>query len=460
MLDKINSFVWGAPALFMILAVGFYLTFGSNFSQITLFGWSVKEFFRQFLNRKDGVSPYRSLCTALAATVGTGNIIGVAGAIVIGGPGSIFWMWICGLFGMALKFAEATLAVKYRIKNKKEEWVAGPMYMIQMGLKKRWHWLAVVYCIFGMIASFGVGNAAQVNAVVESIIPLVSRSRIPPLQMSYLIGISLAVLCGAVLLGGAKRIGQTAELIVPVAAVGYVLLCFLVLVLSWKQIPNAIYAIVVGAVSPKAVTGGVLGSAFVALKTGASRGTFTNEAGMGTASIAHGMAEVEHPVQQGLMGVLEVFIDTILICTLTALVILCSGVRIPYGVSDGATLTIDAFTHFLGEWVNVPLTMAVCLFAVATILGWSLYGIRCAQFLFGEAAWRAYIFAQIIVIAIAALIDTKRIWLFSEALNGLMLLPNLIAIILLSPVFFQLVKEFKDIRKNRRGNLTNTYKKW
>lgn len=460
MLEKINSFIWGAPALFMILAVGFYLTLGSGFSQISLFGCAVKLFFRKFLDKKNGDSPYRSLCTALAATVGTGNIIGVAGAIVIGGPGSIFWMWVCGLLGMALKFAEATLAVQYRTKNKQGEWVAGPMYMIQNGLKKRWHWLSFVYCLFGVIASFGVGNAAQVNAVVESVIPLFSNSKIPPIQISYLIGVILAVFCGSVLLGGAKRIGQMAELIVPVAAVGYVLLCLIVLTISWKQIPSAFSAIVVGAVSPKAVTGGMLGSAFLSLKTGASRGTFTNEAGMGTASIAHGMADVKHPVQQGLMGVLEVFIDTILICTLTALVILCSGIRIPYGTSDGATLTIDAFAHSLGNWVNVPLSIAVCLFAVATILGWSLYGIRCAQYLFGEAAWRVYVFAQIVIIAISALIDTEPIWLFSEALNGLMLLPNLVAILLLSPVFMQLLKEFKVIRKNSLVNLTNTYKKW
>lgn len=460
MLQKVNSFVWGAPALLMILAVGIYFTIRTGFSQISLFGCAIKQFALQFTDPRKGSSPYRALCTALAATVGTGNIIGVAGAIVIGGPGSIFWMWICGLLGMALKFVEATLAVHYRSKNRKGEWVAGPMYMIQGGLKKRWHWLAGVYCLFGVIASFGVGNAAQVNAVVETVVPLFSGSKIPALQRSYLIGVVLAVLCGAVLLGGAKRIGKMAEFVVPIAAVGYIFLCLFVLILSWKRIPSAFAEIILGAVAPKAVTGGMLGSAFLALKTGASRGTFTNEAGMGTASIAHGAADVTHPVKQGLMGVLEVFIDTIVICTLTALVILCSGIKIPYGLSDGATLTVDAFKYSLGTWVNVPLSIAVCLFAVATIFGWSLYGIRCAQFLFGEASWWVYILLQIVIVAISALIDTTAIWQFSEALNGLMLIPNLIALLLLSPVFIKLLKEFNCSRKITGENLTKTHKKW
>lgn len=460
MLEKINSFVWGAPALLMILAVGIYFTVRSGFSQICLFGRAMKHFALQFKRKKDGTSPYRALCTALAATVGTGNIIGVAGAIVIGGPGSIFWMWVCGILGMALKFAEATLAVQYRTKNAKGEWVAGPMYMIKRGLRKRWHWLASAYCLLGVMASFGVGNAAQVNAVVETVIPLFAKTGIPALQISYLIGVCIALLCGAVLLGGAKRIGQITEYLVPFAAVGYVLLCMLVLVISWQRIPSAFAAIILGAVSPKAVTGGMLGSAFLALKIGASRGTFTNEAGMGTASIAHGAAAVAHPVEQGLMGVLEVFIDTIVICTMTALVILCSGITIPYGLSDGATLTVNAFQFSLGSWVTVPLAMAVCLFAIASIFGWSLYGIRCVQFLFGEESWRIYVFAQIVTIAVSALIDTTPIWLFSETLNGLMLIPNMIALLLLSPVFLKLLREYKCGHKYTAQNLTNTHKKW
>lgn len=460
MLENINSFVWGAPALLLILAVGIYFTVRSGFSQISLFGCAIKQFVSQFTHKRNGESPYRALCTALAATVGTGNIIGVAGAIVIGGPGSIFWMWVCGILGMVLKFAEATLAVQYRSKNRKGEWVAGPMYMIQSGLKNRWHWLAGVYCLFGVITSFGVGNAAQVNAVVKTLVPFLSETGIPSIQTSYLIGICLAILCCAVLFGGAKRIGQITEFLVPIAAVGYVLLCFLVLLLSWKRIPSAITAIFIGAVSPKAATGGMLGSAFLALKTGASRGTFTNEAGMGTASIAHGAAEVDHPIQQGLMGILEVFIDTIVICTMTAIVILCSGVKIPYGLSEGTTLTVNAFQYSLGSWVRIPLAIAVCLFAIATILGWSLYGIRCAQYLFGEGSWRIYVFAQIVIVAISALIDTTAVWLFSEALNGLMLIPNLVALLLLSPMFIKLLEEFKCSRKNSSENLTKCYKKW
>lgn len=460
MLQNVNSFVWGAPALLMILAVGIYFTVRSGFSQIGLFGRAIKQFALQFSHKKDGTSPYRALCTALAATVGTGNIIGVAGAIVIGGPGSIFWMWICGILGMALKFAEATLAVQYRTKNEKGEWVAGPMYMIERGLGKRWKWLSGVYCLLGIMASFGVGNAAQVNAVVKSVVPLFSETGIPALQISYLIGVCLALLCGIVLLGGAKRIGQITELLVPIAAMGYLLLCMFVLMISWRRIPSAVASIVIGAVSPKAVTGGMLGSAFVALKIGASRGTFTNEAGMGTASIAHGAASVAHPVEQGLMGVLEVFIDTIVICTMTALVILCSGINIPYGISDGSTLTVNAFQFSLGSWVTIPLATAVSLFAIATIFGWSLYGIRCTQFLFGEGSWQIYVFVEIVTIAVSALIDTTPIWLFSETLNGLMLIPNMIALLLLSPVFMKLLKEFKYGYKYGVQNLTNAHKKW
>lgn len=447
MLEKVNAVVWGAPALMLILGIGLYLTFRGGFPQVSMLGHSVKHFAGQFSKENKDHSGYRALCTALAATVGTGNIIGVAGAIVIGGPGSIFWMWICGLLGMVIKFTEATLAVCYRSINKSGERVGGPMYMIQNGLKKKWRWLAYVYCLLGIVASFGVGNAAQVNAVVESLSPLSVQLGISEIQFSYIIGVGLAILVATVLLGGAKRIGEIAEAVVPVAAVGYILLCTLVLFLCRGRIMGAFSSIVIGAFSPKAVTGGMLGSAFVTLRIGVSRGTFTNEAGMGTASIAHASANVSHPVEQGLMGILEVFIDTIAICTMTALVILCSGIVIPYGRSSGATLTLSAFSATLGSWVNIPLTVAVCLFAIATIFGWSLYGIRCTQFLFGEASWSVYIFSQIIVVAISAMMKTKTIWLFSETLNGFMLIPNLVALLILSPEFFKLLNEYKTIRK-------------
>ena len=462
MLKVLNDVVWGAPALLAILCVGLYFTFRSNFLQITMFKKAAVNFVTQFKVRRKGKtnSSYRSLCTALAATVGTGNIVGVSGAIIIGGPGSIFWMWICGLLGMIIKFAEATLAIHYREKNQEGEFCGGPMYMIKNGLGKRWLWLAYCYCIFGVIASFGVGNAAQVNAIVESIGSVVGEGATKIVDIRYLIGVSLGVIVAAVLLGGAKRIGQLAEGIIPISAVIYITLCICVLADHVDRVPFAFSAIVHGAISPKAVTGGVLGSAFKALMVGASRGTFTNEAGMGTASIAHAGANVGHPVEQGLMGLWEVFIDTIVICTMTALVILCSGICVPYGEVSDATLTIRAFEFTIGVWIEIPLVVIVCSFAVATIFGWSLYGIRCMQFLLGERSWRLYVVLQVLVVGVSSLIKTETVWSFSEIMNGLMLIPNIFALLCLSPNLMRLIADYKQNDKNLTVNLTNMDKKW
>lgn len=454
MVQRLNTIVWGAPALLAILGIGLYLTIRSGFGQLTMLPRAIKTFFLQF--RRIGVdkinSPYRALCTALAATVGTGNIVGVAGAIVLGGPGSVFWMWICGLLGMVIKFAEATLAVHYRQKNQAGEYIGGPMYMIQNGLGRGWCWLGFLYCVFGVVASFGVGNAAQVNAVVESLTPITGDTP----AWKYLIGVSLAVLVAAVLLGGARRVGEIAEILIPFAACVYVCVCCVGLILCADRVPGALKGICVGAFRPKAVTGGLLGSAFQALMIGASRGTFTNEAGMGTASIAHGAASVGHPVEQGFMGILEVFIDTILLCTMTALVILTSGIKIPYGADSGATLTVAALAHVFGDWIGYLLAIIISLFAIATILGWSLYGIRCTQYLLGDGAWRGYVLVQIVIVAISAMVRSDTIWSFSELMNGLMLLPNLTALLLLSPVLMRLISEYKYPDKN----LTKRHKKW
>ena len=454
MLQRLNSIVWGAPALLAILGIGFYLTIRSGCCQLTMLPRAMKAFFMQ--SKRTGTdrtnSSYRALCTALAATVGTGNIIGVAGAIVIGGPGSIFWMWICGLLGMVIIFAEATLAVHYCQKNRTGETIGGPMYMIQNGLGRGWLWLGFIYCAFGMVASFGVGNAAQVNAVVESLSPITGNA----LPRKYLIGVSLAMLVAGVLIGGAKRIGEIAEILIPLAACTYICVCLAGLVLCADRIPGAVNSIFIGALRPRAVTGGVLGSAFQALMIGASRGTFTNEAGMGTASIAHAAASVEHPVEQGFMGILEVFIDTILLCTMTALVILTSGIKIPYGTESGGTLTLTALSHIFGGWVGYLLAIIISLFAIATILGWSLYGIRCTQYLFGDTSWKVYVWAQVIVVAVSAMVKSTAIWSFSELMNGLMLLPNLVALLLLSPVLIKLIAGYKYHDKN----LTKRHKKW
>lgn len=454
-LEKINAIVWGIPALSLILGVGIYLSFHTKFAHITLFPKAFRSLLQEVFGNKDSSkdgSAYRSLCTALAATVGTGNLAGVAGAIAIGGPGAIFWMWICAFFGMITKFAEATLAIRYRTRNEKGELVGGPMYMIDKGLGQRWHWMSVIYCYFGLVASFGVGNATQVNTVINGINSTITAFGGKETSIGNIImGIILAVLVAALLLGGAKRIGVIAENLIPFASAGYVLVGVAVLLLRWRYIPVAFVSIVKGAFSPRAVTGGVLGSAFVALRIGASRGVFTNEAGMGTASIAHASAVVKHPVQQGLMGIMEVFLDTIVICTMTALVILCSGVDIPYGIDTGIRLTTDAFSLVLGDWVCIPIAVALCCFAIGTILGWGLYGARCAQYLFGVNAWKPFVYLQAVTVVIGALLGTGTVWLLAEIVNGLMAIPNLIALALLSPELVKLIREYQKAPNGRLG---------
>lgn len=449
-LECINGFVWGAPALVLILGVGLFLTWHLGFVQLTLFPKAVQSFLVKLrFSGKDtgGVTGFRALCTALAATVGTGNLVGVAGALCLGGPGAIFWMWVCGFLGMVTKFAEATLAVRYRVKSA-DGYVGGPMYVIIQGLGPKWRMLACLYCWFGVAASFGIGNTAQVNAVVSGINHVLGGFGIVQTQKgNLLIGIMLALLVGTMLFGGAVRIGKAAEMLVPFAAAAYILMCAGVLIMKADRIPAAFGAIVHGAFSPRAVTGGMLGSAFQALRVGCSRGVFTNESGMGTASIAHASAEVNHPVEQGLMGIMEVFLDTILICTLTALVILTSGVPVSYGADTGAQLTTSAFAAVYGENAAVLIAAELILFAFATILGWGLYGQRCAEFLFGRKIWKIFALTQTFAVAAGAVLDTGMIWQVSETLNGLMVIPNLITLAVLSPEILRLTKDYKKSGK-------------
>ena len=456
-LSSVNAIVWGAPALVLILGVGLYLSLRLGFAQIRLLPRAFREFaakLRPGKGPKDGVSPFQALCTALAATVGTGNLVGVAGAICLGGPGAMFWMWVCGILGMATKYAEAVLAVRFREKTE-TGWAGGPMYVITRGMGKKFRPLARAYCLFGVIAAFGVGNAAQINAVVTGINGVLTRFGGAQTGCGNLIlGLALAVLIGSMLLGGAKRIGAAAERLVPLAACGYILMCAGVLLAKAEAIPGAFAAILRGAFTPRAVTGGMLGSAFQALRIGCSRGVFTNEAGMGTASIAHASADVAHPAEQGLMGILEVFLDTLLICTLTALVILVSGVPVPYGTDAGAELTVRAFSEVYGDGAAVAIAIFLSLFAVATVLGWGLYGGRCAQFLFGSRAWKWFSMAQILVIVLGSVLDTATVWLLSETVNGLMAIPNLLALACLTPEVARLTKEYikSDKRTVSGGN--------
>ena len=441
-LEKINTLVWGAPALVLILGVGVFLTAGMGFPQVRQFPRAMGMFFRRLFRKGASDSSFRCLCTALAATVGTGNLAGVAGAICLGGPGAVFWMWVSGFLGMATKYAEATLAVRYQVEQG-DEVFGGPMYIITRGMGERWKPMAKIYCLFGVLASFGVGNAAQINTLTTTVSGIFSSAGWSSGSWKLPLGILLAVMVGGILLGGARFIGNAAERLIPFASVGYVLLCMAVLMIGHRQIPAAFAAIFRGAFSPKAVTGGMLGSAFAALRMGCSRGVFTNEAGMGTAAIAHGGAKVSHPCEQGLMGIVEVFLDTIVICTLTALVILVSGIFVPYGVDAGALLTQQAFTAVLGNGAAVFLAVAVSCFAFATVLGWGLYGARCLNYLVSGPAWKGFALAQCAMTLLATLLETGPVWLIADTCNALMAIPNLLTLAVLFPEIRRLTIEYR-----------------
>lgn len=447
-IDGLNRIVWGAPALVLIVGVGLYLSLRLRFAQLTLFPGAWRRFvamLRPGRKSEDGVTPFQALCTALAATVGTGNIVGVAGAICLGGPGAVFWMWICGVLGMVTKYAEVTLALRYRVKTP-AGWIGGPMYVITQGLGAKFSPMAVAYCLFGVIASFGVGNATQINAVISGVNDVVTRFGGEQTKLGNLVmGLVLAALVGAMLLGGARRVGIVAERLVPFISAAYILLCGVVLALRWREVPAAFASIAAGAFSPRAVTGGALGSAYQALRVGCSRGVFTNEAGMGTASIAHASAEASHPAEQGLMGIMEVFLDTILICTLTALVILVSGVAIPYGKDVGVELTTKAFATVYGDFAPIFIAVSLVCFAFATVLGWGLYGARCAQFLFGVRAWKFFVAAQMAAVVAGACLQTGVVWSAAETVNGLMAIPNLTALAILTPEVVRLTKEYRKL---------------
>ena len=454
-----NNIVWGIPCLLLTLGVGLYLSLRTSFAQVRMLPGALRDFFRKLKQDKtNGTSSFQALCTALAATVGTGNVAGVAGAIAIGGPGAIFWMWISAILGMIVKCSEATLAVHFRHRNASGEFVGGPMQMICNGLSKRWLPFAGVYAFMGVFAAFGVGNATQINAVVAGAGNILHTYGYEITHSSSLmIALVLASVVTVVMTGGARRIGKFAAVLVPFSAVAYILLCAGVLVVRADRVPAALYSIVVSAFRPASMTGGIIGSAFLALRTGVSRGVFTNEAGMGTAAMAHATAEVSHPCQQGNMGIVEVFLDTIVICTMTALVILCSGISIPYGLDEGAALTNRAFAAVYGEWVHIPVTCFLASFAFATMIGWGLYGIRCAQYLFGEGALIPFVLLQFAVTLTAAQLQTSVVWLLAELVNGLMAVPNLIVIIRLSPTFLRILNDYNGGRAAAMGGTYESF---
>lgn len=446
----VNDFIWGVPAMICIIGVGLYLSFRTNFLQIRKFPYAMKctvgRMFRKREASDGALTPFQAVCTALAATVGTGNIAGVAGAIAIGGSGAVFWMWISALLGMCTKFTEVTLAVHFREKNKDGDWVGGPMYYIKNGLGKKWMWLAYAFALFGVLAVFGTGNATQVNTITAAInsallnYHVISDKAVS--TCSLIIGIAIAVLVALILLGGIKRIGNVTEKLVPIMALLYIILAFGVIFLNIGKVPSVFGNIISGAFKPSAVTGGVVGSLFISMKKGVSRGIFSNEAGLGTGSIAHACADTRKPVKQGLFGIFEVFMDTIVICTLTALVILLSGVKVPYGSAAGAELTISGFTSVYGNWVSIFTAIAMCCFAFSTILGWGLYGARCTEFLFGTKTIKPFMVLYSLVAILGATVDLGLIWSIAETFNGLMAIPNLIALFLLSGTAVKLTKEY------------------
>ena len=446
----VNNFIWGVPAMICIIGVGLYLSIRMRFLQIRKFPYSMKVTLGRMMKKKEAsdgaLTPFQAVCTALAATVGTGNVAGVAGAIAIGGPGAVFWMWISALLGMCTKFAEVTLAVHFREINAQGDLVGGPMYYIKNGLDKKWHFLAYLFAAFGVLAVFGTGNATQVNTITTAIDSALSSFNVLPADavklVNLIIGVALAIIIALILIGGIKRIGNVTSKLVPFMAIMYIVLALGVIFFHIKSVPAVFASIIEGAFHPASVTGGVVGSFFMSMKKGVSRGIFSNEAGLGTGSIAHACADTKKPVKQGFFGIFEVFVDTIIICTMTALVILCSGVPVNYGEAAGAELTISGFTAVYGNWVSIFTAVAMCCFAFSTIIGWGLYGTRCIEFLLGSRSNMPFMVLYSLTAIVGATMNLGLMWSIAETFNGLMVIPNLIAVFLLSGVLVKMTKEY------------------
>ena len=452
--DVVNNFIWGVPAMICIIGVGILLTVRTRCIQVRKFGVAMKntigKLFDKTKAQEGAISPFQAVCTALAATVGTGNIAGVAGAIALGGPGAVFWMWCSAFLGMCTKFSEVTLAIHYREKNKKGEYVGGPMYYIKNGLSKKWHFLAVLYAIFGVLTVFGTGNATQVNTIVSSINTALMNFHVlddANSNVNLVFGIFIAAIVAMVLLGGIKRIGQVSEKLVPFMAVLYVLLSIGVIILNIQRVPEVLVQIFSGAFTPRAATGGIVGSMFLSMKKGFSRGIFSNEAGLGTGSIAHACADTDNAVHQGMFGIFEVFMDTIVICTMTGLVVLLAAPPISYGQAAGAELTISGFTATYGNWVCILTAVAMCCFAFSTIIGWGLYGSRCVEFLGGEKFVRPFLVVYSFMSIVGATMNLGLLWDISDTFNGLMAIPNLIALLMLSGQVKKLALEVDQAEK-------------
>ncbi len=432
-LNKINSAVWGAPTLLLVFFTGVIISIRTNFFQIRYFKTAVKTFFKKPITKNGKqMTPFQSVSTALSATLGTGNIVGVAGAVALGGPGAVFWMWISAAFCMMIKFAEIALSVRYREQDKSGNYSGGAMYYIKNALPKIFSPLAYVFCVCGVAASFGVGNLTQINTMSNSIISLAkSTFQILPYQ-DFLIKLSVGVFCAVCcffILKNDGSIGRFCEKLFPVMATLYIGMTGLAIALNYSKIPAAFAQIFIGAFNPKAVTGGAIGSAFIGVRFGMSRGVFSNEAGLGTAPVAYACSEGDE-ISLGLMGIVEVFIDTIVVCTLTALTLLCAG-DITYGFDAASGLTLNALSTVFGKNVVFVFCPIICFFAFSSVIGWGLYGIKFIEFLFGKGAKNIFLTLFLLLQIPAAIFRADAVWVIAEILNGLMVLPNITALLLL-----------------------------
>ena len=451
--DIVNRIVWGAPVLTLLMGIGLLLTIRTGGMQFRRFGHAMKNTLGKVFDRSSRkaahpgeMTPFQAMTTALAGTVGTGSIAGVTSAICLGGPGALFWLWAAALVGMITKYGEVLLAVKYRERMADGQWAGGPMYYIKYGLGRKWRWLAAFFCGSAALAAFGTGNTVQVGNITASVTTVI-RTFVPGFtafdRADLVIGLVTAALTAVVLFGGIQRLGAVTEKLVPAMAVAYVLACLAVVFLRWRSIPGVLGDILVGAFSPGAVTGGAVGSFALALSWGIKRGVFSNEAGLGTAPMAHANTSETDPVKQGFYGIFEVFMASLVICTLTGFSLLCSGISINYGVLSSTALNVQALGVVFGlKGGAVVIAVGISLFAFSTVLSWALYGSRCCEFLFGTRAVRPYQAIYVLAVVLGAVMELDLAWSIADTLNGLMILPNLIALFALSGVVVRETKQY------------------
>ncbi|WP_425460054.1 alanine/glycine:cation symporter family protein [Exilibacterium tricleocarpae] len=435
---KLSNLLWGEPLMGLLLGTGLFLMVRLRAMPLKKIGYGFKQLFSGRKSQGEGdITPFNALMTSLSATIGTGNIAGVATAIGIGGPGALFWMWCTALVGMATKYAEAVLAVKYREVDEEGRRVGGPMYYIKNGLGEKWKWLGTLFAIFGTLAGFGLANTVQSNSVANAL----RESFAVPVMLT---GVVLAVLVALVLLGGIKRIGNVAGKLVPFMALSYLACGLVVLAFHFTEIPSAVVTIVESAFTPVSAVGGFAGaSVWLAIQRGVARGMFSNEAGLGSAPIAHAAAQTNSPVRQGVVAMLGTFIDTLIVCSVTGLCIVVTGVWT--SGAQGVNMTQAAFNMVL-PYGDTVISLGLVLFAFTTMLGWSYYGERCAEYLFGVKAIVPFRVAWVLAIPVGAVVKLDLVWIVADILNALMAIPNLIGLILLSPVVVKLTRDYFESR--------------